>query len=752
MSTDQEGSAAGPLVVPGPTAVERPAAGELTAPEPTTATAASGEPTAATGEPAAEDSTAADPTSRDDPTPGNSAAEAETPGAGEAGPANSVSAAEDPVPSNEGPATLGGRPAASGEEEADPSARTKRVAQTDPAADTTSNPTADPDQKTEPDQAADPDSADRWTRFGPPPRHRPNRFGRVAGGLGRFLTHEWTAVCLAALALAVVMTWPSALHPATTIPSDIWDPTLQAWQVAWAGHALTTDPMQLWNSNSFFPDPYSYAFSDTLFGYFPAGLIGTGPTAALVRYNILFILLEALAFIGAYALVRQLGARRTAAAVAGAAFAYAPWRWSQAGHMHVLSVGGIALSLAMIARGHGFSFTKGYRRERTRPGWAIAGWCVAAWQISLGFGIGLPFAYVLVGVVVVAAIRWLIGGRPALGRRLLLADGLGVLIFGAVGLFMGLPYLQVIKQHPEAQRSIAEVQLYSPALRSFITAPSQSLPWGAAHAAARAALTTPVAESTLLPGFMLYGLAAAGLFFSIWSVRTRLWLLAGTVLSILLAMGTQFYGGTFTYKVLYDYLPFFNSSRTPGRLVIWTTLLLAILAAGAVGALVSRSYDMAAERGPIASRPGWALRLATLLPLLLVLAEGANWHTLPHPVVPSQPAALRIVDGPLLVLPSDALTDENVMLWSTTKFQKIVNGGSGFYPNDQQQTRQAAKTFPDQNSVDYLRGIGVRAVVVLKQQAGSSTDYARAASPDVPIAGLGISRQDMGDTIVYTLN
>jgi hypothetical protein len=468
-----------------------------------------------------------------------------------------------------------------------------------------------------------------------------------------------------------------------------------------------------------------------------------------VRYNVLFILLHALAFVGAYALVRQLGAGRTAAAVAGAAFAYAPWRWAQAGHMHVLSVGGIALSLAMLARGHGFSFTKGYRPEKVRPGWAVAGWCVAAWQLSLGYGIGLPFAYILVTIVVVAVVRWFLRGRPRFGRRLLLADGIGVVILGAVGLFMGLPYLHVLQQHPEARRTLADVAVFSPPARAFITAPSQSLPWGAAHDAARATMIAP-AETTLLPGFILYGLAAAGLMFSIWSVRTRLWLLAGVVGSVILAMGTQFFGGTYTYVVLYDLLPFFSSSRTPGRLVIWTTLLLAILAAGAVAALVGRSYDLAAERAP--GRPGLLLRLATLLPVLLVLAEGTNWHRLDHPVVPQQPAAMRTVDGPLIVLPSGDLPDENAMIWSTTKFQRMVNGGSGFEPSDQQVTRAVTRSFPDGNSVDYLRRLGVRAVVVLKAQAAGSPEYARAADPNTSIDGLGIDRRDDGDTIVYTLN
>lgn len=594
-----------------------------------------------------------------------------------------------------------------------------------------------------------PDDGTRWDRFSPAPEHVPGRAGRAARRVGGVLVHEWTLVCLGAVLLAVVMTWPGALHPATTIPSDIWDPTLEAWMMSWGGHALLTDPTQLWNANAFYPDAYSYTFSDTLFGYFPAALIGTGPTAALIRYNIIFILVEALAFIGAYALVRQLGARRIAAAVAGAAFAYAPWRWGQAGHLHVLSVGGVALSFAMLARGHGFSFTRGYDRERVRPGWALAGWCTAAWQLTIGFGIGLPFAYVLGGVCLVAIVRWLIKGRPALGRRLLVFDGIGVLIFAAVGVFMGLPYLEVIKLHPEAVRDVSQLSLYSPSLRGFFTAPPQSLPWGDAHEAARATMTAP-AEMALLPGFMLYGLAAAGLFFSVWRLRTRLWLLAGVVVSIVLGMGTQFWGGgKYTYIVLYDYLPAFSSSRTPGRLVVWTTLLLGLLAAGAVGALVDRSHVVTADRVPY--RPSLAMRLASVLPLLLVLAEGTNWGKLDHPVVPPQPAAMRTVDGPMLVLPSDVMTDNNIMLWSTTKFQKMVNGNSGFWPSNQAAIRQATKSFPDPTSIDYLRRLGIRNVVVIKNRIGG-TDYEHSADLTIPLEGLGVTRQDEGDTIVYTIN
>ncbi len=348
---------------------------------------------------------------------------------------------------------------------------------------------------------------------------------------------------------------------------------------------------------------------------------------------------------------------------------------------------------------------------------------------------------------VCGVVLWLAGGARRLGRRLIIFDIVGVLAFGLVSAFMAVPYLRVLKLHPEAQRTLDDVRLFSPTMRSFFTAPEYSLFWGSAHTAARATMPYP-AETTLLAGFTLYGLAFTGLFFSIWSLRARLCLLAGVLVSGILALGTNFYGGRFSYVPLYHVLPGWSSSRTPGRLIVWVTLLLALLAAGAVSALVQRSTELVSERIP--SRPGPLLRLFLLIPLLLVLAEGTNWTKLPHPVVPKQPAAMRTVGQPLMVLPSDPLTDMNIMFWSTTRFQSMVNGNSGFYPVHQTEIRNAVKSFPDQASVDYLRQLGIKFVLVVKDRAAGG-DYAKAASPDTPVDGLGITRQDQGDTILYTL-
>jgi len=90
----------------------------------------------------------------------------------------------------------------------------------------------------------------------------------------------------------------------------------------------------------------------------------------------------------------------------------------------------------------------------------------------------------------------------------------------------------------------------------------------------------------------------------------------------------------------------------------------------------------------------------------------------------------------------------HVMLWSTDRFAKTVNGGSGVVPIEQDKVRRAAATFPDANSVAYLRGVGVRTVVVLPDRA-YGTPLQNAAT--MPIDGLGITREVHPDAVVFQL-
>jgi hypothetical protein len=588
---------------------------------------------------------------------------------------------------------------------------------------------------------------DPWTAFVTTPERAPGRIRRALRATGRSLIHEYALVIYGGLLLAVVLTWPTLRYPLHVLPQELGDPARQAWQIAWSGHILWTDPARLWQSNAYFPQRYSFAFGDSLLGYAPAGILGDGPLAAVLRYNILFVLAHALLVVGGYALVRQLGAGRTGATVAAVAFAYAPWRLAQEGHLDIVSAGGIPLALAMLARGHGWSLRHGLRPDRQHAGWAAGGWLVAAWQIGLGFSLGLPFAYVLGGIAVVAAIampiRHLRKRRqgPALGWRLLVTDLFGLLIVAGVGALIAIPYFKVADTGPSG----TEIDFFSPPWRSLLIAPAESRIWGAAHAGPRSSLAWP-AEMTLLPGFVLYALALVGLVFSVWKWWQRLLLLLGVAVSVVFTLGTTVFGGRWTYLPLFGHLPGSLGVRIPGRLMLWVTLLLAVLAAGAVAEFVRRAEHLSALRMP--PWPGPWLRLATLVPLLLVLVE--SWNATPHQVVPARPAAMRTVTGPMLVLPSAAMSDQMVTLWSTSRFQQMANGGGGFASARQAELRQRVASFPDTTSVQYLRGLGIKTVVLLRGQA-AGTAWER--SGDVPVDALGIRREDLDNgTVVFRLS
>src|SRR4029077_10389604 len=60
------------------------------------------------------------------------------------------------------------------------------------------------------------------------------------------------------------------------------------------------------------------------------------------------------------------------------------------------SSGGIPLSLFLLLRGY----------RRSSQGLVIAGWLVAAWQVSLGFTLGLQFAYLLAVLALIAVVWW----------------------------------------------------------------------------------------------------------------------------------------------------------------------------------------------------------------------------------------------------------------------------------------------------------------------------------------------------------
>jgi hypothetical protein len=599
---------------------------------------------------------------------------------------------------------------------------------------------------------------------------------------------ELVLVALTGVLLAVLTSWPLVLHLPSRISPDLGDPVRTAWEVAWVGHAMLHDPLHLFNSNAFYPHPLSLAFSDSLLGYGPAAFFGSGTVAALVRYNLLFLFAWSLCFVGAYLLARELGVGRLAGAAAGVAFAYAPYRVTEAGHLHVISSGGIPLALFLLLRG--------YRRDSR--GLVLAGWLVSAWQISLGFTLGLQYSYLLAVLAALVLWHWWrqrrrqaagttdIGASasantsasasgvpgPLIPRHLLTVTCVGLVVLGAVVAYQARPYLKVASLYPTAARTIKEVENYSSGPASLLSASSENRVWGSVTAPIRAHVHSKN-EDVFFPGLAIFVLAMIGLFAAVYTRGLRIGLALGAITSWILAMGLGLTGAGYPYRLLYDYAPGWNGVRVPGRVFTIGTLFLALLAGAGAEWLIRRAHAWGQARtarresasatgiesahGGVLGRARVVSGIVGVVLVIGLLGEGAGHMA--HPVVP-QPAAAEVgLPGPLLDLPTDGANDRVWQYYSTDGFYDIPIGNSTFDMPAVDDLRGGMLGFPDKASVEKLRYYGIRTVVLhtkLPKLPGEQAEVIPeppdpVAAAAKPIAGLGITRRHAGSLYIYEI-
>ncbi|MGH2964656.1 MAG: hypothetical protein ACRDMH_04625 [Solirubrobacterales bacterium] len=547
---------------------------------------------------------------------------------------------------------------------------------------------------------------------------------------------ELLVLAVGACLVSVVMTWPLVLHLGHHIPRDLGDPLAESWQLAWGGHALAHQPLHFFDSNQFWPFHDTLAFSDALVGYAPAGLFGSGPHAAVFRYDLVFLFVYALAFFGAYLLARELGLGPGGAVVAGAAFAFAPFRLEQDGHMQVISSGGIPLALALGVRG--------YRLRR--PAWVVAGSVVAAWQLSISFSLGLPFAYLLAASALIAAIVWWRRGRPSIDRGLAIATVAGAILFAAAGFALSRPYVRVADTHSGARRTPTTVEAYSGPPWIFLVAPEENLVWGGATASLRDGLSN-LPEKTLFPGLVIVVLAVAGLASPAYPRWLRRGLGIGVVAVAILALGFRAGGGLlWPYRLVYEVLPGWQAIRVPGRLVTFSSLGLALLA----GAGAQRAMAAAAKRRARA----WAGPAVAGVLALAIAIEGRGLpfdplHDRAQPAVPPAPPSTASVPAPQLHLPAERASDNRrYILWSTDGFPKLVNGRSSLNPTFTQRLIEDVQGFPSRRTVELLARTGIRSVV-LHADRTEGTPWQGAARR--PVGNLPVTRTRRDGLVIYEL-
>jgi hypothetical protein len=292
------------------------------------------------------------------------------------------------------------------------------------------------------------------------------------------------------LVLAVVLTWPATAHLGSAA-SDLGDPVLTTWILAWNVHALTATPLRFFDANMYHPRRWTLAYTEHLLGLVPfvgaARLMGAGP---LLAHNLVWLATFPMVGLAVFWLVRHLTGHAGAAALAAVLYAFSHFRFGQMGHIQILSHQWLPLMLL------------GLHRAAEHGGrWRDLGLAAGAFALqALSSGYHAVFA-TIAGALFVG---WLAlpGTRPPLGRLTVRGAVLAAIVALLLLPFL-LPYW-IIRDEVGLSRSYEEIVSYSARPRAYLAAPATNRWLGEATARFR------VEEAALAPGLVPLALAAGG--------------------------------------------------------------------------------------------------------------------------------------------------------------------------------------------------------------------------------------------------
>jgi hypothetical protein len=475
------------------------------------------------------------------------------------------------------------------------------------------------------------------------------------------------------LAGTVYFTFPLATGLATFV-TDLVDPYLNAWILAWDVHGLLRDPLHLFDANIFHPETGTLAFSEHLLGIAvlvaPVDLVFRSP---ILTHNVALLLLIALSGYTAYLLAAPVGGSRAAGFVAGSFFAFIPYRLGHLSHLQLQATAGIPLVFLSVIRFH----------ETSERRWLLA-LALSLFWVSTSCGYYGVFTWIALAVIVPFAM-----GRPSRRKLLPLAGALALTALALVP--FARPYFRLEREFGFS-RPLARLDPASARVHSYARS---SVAWHQTMG-----LRDANAEQRLFPGVALSVLALAGLLLV--DRKTRPFLVLGG-LAFWASLGPK----AGLYAALHAIVPGVSGLRVPARFAILVFLAMAILAAGVLGRL--------ARRFP---------RVVPLLALLpLVELYGTRNLFVEAPSEPSAadrfladaaPREAAIVHLPMPFDRGPIGQNAVYMLSSTIHFRPLVNGHSAFAPPSFYEAARALESFPDAPSLHLLDSRGVAFVVLHK--------------------------------------
>ncbi|CAG0946141.1 hypothetical protein ANRL1_02791 [Anaerolineae bacterium] len=532
---------------------------------------------------------------------------------------------------------------------------------------------------------------------------------------------------IAFVVLTCVMTNPLVLHIANAV-EDKQDALLNTWIIAWVGHALITDPLNLFNANIFYPYPNTLAFSETML---PQGLFALPFNLAfdntVLGYNLVLLASFFLAAYAMYLFVFDLTRSRGAGIVAGAIFAFNPYNLGNLAQVQLLSFGWMPLVLLWLRRLLNESTVNS---QQSTVWWRMAS---GEWRIVLLFALFFSlqalssFYYAfLAGFAVALYVIWFVithasrASRNPLPIPLFTRLAISAILIVIIVVPFFIPYLQV-QREMGFERKVVESEPFSASLKLYTEVSPQNLLYGNLLAPRLPIMNGGYPLDNLFPGIIAFALAIIG--FATTKNRDKWFYFLLLTFAFLLSLGPRLFLApnnptdlTLPYRWLYDAFPLMRALRAPVRFDALVMFALAVLAGWGVTRVASGEWRVMKKSFILhAKRSSFILLLIALEYLALPAAQ-----ITPVPVWDEIPQYVRwlakqtpgvILELPMIASDPTKPLDLTTQYLSTYHWHSTPDGYSGFVPSRRGEVAYEMQTFPDLRPIRLIQALDVQYVV-----------------------------------------
>ena len=470
----------------------------------------------------------------------------------------------------------------------------------------------------------------------------------VASGRGRAVRAELAALFLFVV-LAVLHTWPLAAAPGKWSRNDNGDTVLNEWAIAWVSHALVTDPVHLFDANIFYPEKLTLAYSETLLpqSLMAAPVLWSGGSPVLAHNLVLLLGFILTGWATAHVLRAWTGSW-AAGAVAGSLAAFNASSLTKITHIQAQHLE--FLPLALLA------FDGLLRTPSVRTAIRLAIWFALQ---GLASGYFLLFSLVSLGTAALSRPTEWTGPRL---RRVVPYGALGAGVTAAILLPFVLPYWELHREHLLV-RQVADVLSYSAEWTDYLFTNARVHQAWSRHFRG---------GDCLFPGFVALACAGAAV------LRKGAWRDARIRMCAAIAAVT-FCLSLAAVPALRVALSFRSAVRlgAGGR---------PLRAGHAAGARDARRFRRRLDTRPVQTPWMRAVVTAGILILANVEAMVAPLTYVPFTGVPKMFGSLRSAPRVLLACfpffsgSGSIGGNARYMLYSTSNWQPMINGYSGFIP------------------------------------------------------------------------